>query len=356
MPPNVYLIYNEKRAHKLVPLLDRFDVCRIASGADLITAVQARFRTAASSSSRPIVLVDSFGRFAVLALLAAWCLNATLAVRIRGNVLRESRDADPRTLSWAQRLRRAASERLIRLTLDVADCIIYNSKHVREQMRATVNPQALDELVYNPYTGPAPSTAAAFPAASPFPESAGPEGLNLLTVTNMDFREKAFPTLHAIEHWVPAPAWERLNLRWVVLGNGKYMRRFQTRVSDLAWADRVRVEGWVDNPRPYYGWANLLVHLTRLDNFPNVVMEAMMHQCPVITNENSCGTREQVVDGETGAVVSSADEFVEYLRRYQASAALRRLHGERGRNTVEDNWTVAHQRRRMERVLQKLAR
>jgi glycosyltransferase involved in cell wall biosynthesis len=81
-------------------------------------------------------------------------------------------------------------------------------------------------------------------------------------------------------------------------------------------------------------------------------MEAMMYGKPVITNEDSDGTLEQVFDGVDGFVVKNADSFVNALRTYAQDPALREQHGQTGAALVKERFSVAAQRRAMEEALE----
>ncbi|MEJ7718755.1 MAG: glycosyltransferase family 4 protein [Thermoleophilaceae bacterium] len=130
-----------------------------------------------------------------------------------------------------------------------------------------------------------------------------------------------------------------------------------TRSASARWSateglqDRVHVLGRVEGVSEVYEWCDVLVHLTGLDAFPSVPMEAMMHEKPVITNVDSCGARELVFDGENGLVVKDSYEFAAALRRYAKDPALRERHGRSGRSFVKENLSVPLLRNQMQRVL-----
>ena len=197
-------------------------------------------------------------------------------------------------------------------------------------------------IVHNPYTEPG---GQAKPLVDP-PRG----GLQLLTVTNMNLSAKIQPLYTAIERWVPPQAWEELDIQWVICGSGRHEAHLREFVSARNLDHRVHVMGHVDGISAWYGWCDVMAHLTRMDSFPNVVMEAMAWRRPVITNEDSCGTREQVCDGETGCVVEDGAAFMRALQAY-GDADLMRRHGEAGWRKLQSEFTVDVQRARLHEAL-----
>lgn len=65
----------------------------------------------------------------------------------------------------------------------------------------------------------------------------------------------------------------------------------------------LHVVGFSDDPRPYYKRMDVLVLPSRREGFPNVVLEAAAMGVPSIV-ANTTGTKDSVVDGVTGRIVS----------------------------------------------------
>ncbi len=342
--PRILCVAGPRRIHKLLPLLDGFDV-------DLVSE-----RDGAAALLRPrtrpdLVMLDTFGRWAALALAWSWLCRAPLVVRLRGEYFRERReilDADPGPL---RRPRYAVNVALGRLCLSRARLVVTTSDYLGQAMRPWV-PEAKSVVVHNPVTGPVTGPAA--DAADGRPPALPQGGLHLLSVTNMNLRSKVDPTIEAMDAWVPPDLWDALDIHWVVCGRGHHEARLRDWVAARDLSHRVHVAGHVEGLAPYYDWCHALVHLTRLDAFPNVTMEALTHARPVITNADSCGTREQVRDGESGFVVEDAAGFVQALGAYASSPALRARHAANGKRFVEDAFCVAAQRTRMKSALDAL--
>ncbi|MDP9439606.1 MAG: glycosyltransferase family 4 protein [Actinomycetota bacterium] len=236
---------------------------------------------------------------------------------------------------------------LARLCFARARAVICNSEYLARAM-APYTRGKMVSIAHNPCTVPDPTF---FGQEVPeFPDG----GFRLLTVTNMNLRSKIQPLAEAISDWIPPELWEEMDLRWVICGSGSHEARLRALVRERGLDDRVRLLGRVENVPAAYEWCSVLVHPTRMDAFPNVPMEAMAHCKPVITNADSCGTREQVFDGENGFVVEDAGSFLAALRAYAADPKLREHHGRVGKLLVEREFSVEAQRRAMRRALERV--
>ena len=68
----------------------------------------------------------------------------------------------------------------------------------------------------------------------------------------------------------------------------------------------------------------------------------------MITNADSCGVREQVMDGINGRVVDGADEFADAIVEYASTPSLRDAHGRAGAKMVREHWSIEAVRESME--------
>ena len=335
--PSVVYVNNPTRAHKVLPLLEGLPVTVVKRFGDLL-------RLKRDHGARNVVLIDTFGRPGMMGLAASVLLRAPLIVRLRGEFFKEERErAEVRTdaLRWA---RYWGNVFLARLCLRAARGVVYNSRYLEGAMGSYAKGKRT-AIVHNPYTLPGSG-------ASEGPEAGLPQGgLKLLTLTNMNLRSKVEPMIEAVDGWIPREVWENLDIHWAICGSGYHEGRFWEVVKERGLEDRVSLLGKVSGVRGLYEWSDVLVHLSRLDGFPNVPMEAFLLGRPVISNEDSCGTRELVFDGETGSIVRDAASFAEALRAYAEDPTLGERHANAGRALTEERFTVAVQRRAMRAAL-----
>jgi len=126
-------------------------------------------------------------------------------------------------------------------------------------------------------------------------------------------------------------------VRLVVLGwqDKKEAERMRGAVACLGLGDRVRVEGFAADPRPYYAAADAFVLPTKFDPFSNATAEALACGLPVITTAAN-GVSELMTDGLEGMVLADPYNLrglAEALARLQD--ADRKRMGEAGRALAE---------------------
>ena len=332
----VYMHSPSRKSGKLLPLLEGLPVVSVRNCRDLLSLQPV---------PGDVVILDQFGRWALFGLVASLFLRAPLVVRLRGEFFREERErAEARTdlLRW---LRYLLNVLLGKLCFRKARLILCNSHYLARVTAAHTRPEKIS-VVLSPYTAP---------GDGPEPELPQRGGLRLASVSDMVLRSKVRPLFDAIGDWMPPGLWEDLDVRWVICGSGYHEEHLRTLVRKEGLSERVSVLGRVEGVSEVYEWCDVLVHLTGLDAFPSVPMEAMMHEKPVVTNADSCGTRELVFDGENGLVVRDGHEFAAALRRYAQDPDLRERHGWAGRSFVEENLSVNILRGEMQRVLIEIA-
>ena len=125
------------------------------------------------------------------------------------------------------------------------------------------------------------------------------------------------------------------NFYGVVVGVDKQHALYERLSHELQIAHRVRFVGGVDDVRPYYGAADLLVLPTLYDPFPNVCLEAMASGLPVITSTTS-GAAELIDAGENGYVCAALDSatLAQQIESCAGRLADAQRMGEAARETV----------------------
>lgn len=92
----------------------------------------------------------------------------------------------------------------------------------------------------------------------------------------------------------------------LVVGRDKKLAHFRGRAAALGVAARVQFLGPQPDVKPYYGAADALVLPTLYDPFPNVALEAMACELPVITSTKS-GASEFIEASVSGFVCDALD-------------------------------------------------
>lgn len=98
-------------------------------------------------------------------------------------------------------------------------------------------------------------------------------------------------------------------LRLAILGEhrGKEYKKLAAQADSLGVAERVTMPGGVDNIGPWYRGALCFVLSSRYEGWPNVVIEAMAHGCPVVSFDCDYGPAEIIEPGVSGILVPDGD-------------------------------------------------
>ncbi len=89
----------------------------------------------------------------------------------------------------------------------------------------------------------------------------------------------------------------------VILGDGEERSSLHKLSTELEIDDRVIFLGSVGNMAEWYERADLFVMSSKLEGFPNVLLEAMSHGLPSISFDCNTGPRDMVKDGLNGILV-----------------------------------------------------
>lgn len=336
---NIIYIYNASRAHKILPLLEGNNVFVFKS----MTHLYAIRKIAANNA---IVLIDSFGMFGIKGILVSMLFGVPLIVRLRGDFFRERQEIYEIRSSILAAPKLFIQLSLAHICILRSKAIIANSNYLRGVVLQRY-PHKNIAVVYNPYTQKSPFE---LQSEANLPKS----GYHLLSITNFNLVSKVEPLFVAMSEWLSESEWEKYDLYWVVCGSGPLASDFKKRIESLSYSKRIIYLGHVNSVDQYYQWSNLFIHLTKMDAFPNVTLEAMMHEIPVLTNEFSCGTLEQVCQGVNGMIVSGADEFTSAIDFYFSDKVSSRSHGQKGHQIVNEKFSVTAQLDRMKALIGKL--
>ena len=91
-------------------------------------------------------------------------------------------------------------------------------------------------------------------------------------------------------------------VRLVLIGDGSLRDQLLAQAAALGAADRVRVTGWVDDPRPIVAGLDVFALPSQAESFPLSIVEAMLSGVPVVASDVG-SVRDAVVPGRTGMLV-----------------------------------------------------
>jgi N-acetylgalactosamine-N,N'-diacetylbacillosaminyl-diphospho-undecaprenol 4-alpha-N-acetylgalactosaminyltransferase len=95
------------------------------------------------------------------------------------------------------------------------------------------------------------------------------------------------------------------NIKLVLLGEGKNQDQYKTLSQELRAADQVIFKGFVANPFPYYQKALFTVLSSKNEGFPNVIIESLAVETPVISFDCFSGPNEIIIDKTNGFLVEN---------------------------------------------------
>ena len=95
--------------------------------------------------------------------------------------------------------------------------------------------------------------------------------------------------------------------RLVILGEGPERGRLLRLAEELGVSEHVDMPGFKVNPFAYMSKARLMVHSSKYEGFPNVLVQAMACGTPVVSTDCDHGPREILEDGKWGRLVPVGD-------------------------------------------------
>lgn len=95
--------------------------------------------------------------------------------------------------------------------------------------------------------------------------------------------------------------------RLVIVGEGEERPKLEAIVRQLDIADRVLLPGAMDNPFRMLAGASMLVLSSRWEGYPNVLLEALALDVPVVATDCRHGPRELLDVGSSGRLVPVGD-------------------------------------------------
>ena len=203
---------------------------------------------------------------------------------------------------------RVPAPRLYRLPAGV----VAVSEGVKRGLESMNVPSARISVIPNPVAGP---------EARAFEHGPSPLADRFVLGAGRLAREKGFDRLVAA-----FAALGRRDVRLVILGEGTERESLVRLTRQLGVDDLVHLPGRVADIGRWYRYAACCVLSSRHEGWPNVLGEAMVHGCPVVSFDCPYGPSEMIEDGENGLLVADGDveALTAAIARVLGDAALRR--------------------------------
>lgn len=99
----------------------------------------------------------------------------------------------------------------------------------------------------------------------------------------------------------------RKDVMLVIAGEGSERARLEALARELGVDDRVRLPGYIPDPLPLLGHADLFVLTSNYEGFGNVLVEALEQGTPVVSTDCPFGPREILDNGKYGTMVPVGD-------------------------------------------------
>jgi glycosyltransferase involved in cell wall biosynthesis len=95
--------------------------------------------------------------------------------------------------------------------------------------------------------------------------------------------------------------------RLVLLGEGSQLDMLKCLAADLSIEDRVEFAGYSDDVHQWMRRAQVFVSTSRVEGFPNVLLEALASGCAVVSTASSDAVAEILENGDLGTIVPVGD-------------------------------------------------
>ncbi len=107
------------------------------------------------------------------------------------------------------------------------------------------------------------------------------------------------------------------DLKLIILGEGKERRALENLIAELELQDKILLPGYMDNIYPYLKHAQLCVISSRIEGFPNTLLQMMASNTKVVSTLCAGGIEE--LEGVFTCVPDNIDDLAEAMKQCLAS-------------------------------------
>ncbi len=162
----------------------------------------------------------------------------------------------------------------------------------------------------------------------------------IVMVARFDKRSKDFPTLIAAYNSLPGELKNKYKL--VFVGDGPDMDEVKALVLKTTDKDNIYFAGMQSNPYKWMRRSRLLVHSSKTEGLPMVLLEAFACDTPVVATNCQTGPTEILDNGQAGILVKVGDvqAMTDSIKLILEDDDIRKSLVEKGRNQLQKFSTI----------------
>lgn len=97
------------------------------------------------------------------------------------------------------------------------------------------------------------------------------------------------------------------NVSLAILGDGDKRSELQALIDELKLSENITLHGFIADTASWYRRSDLLVLSSKIEGFPNVIVEALAHGLPVVSTDCLTGPRDILNNASYGSLVAVGD-------------------------------------------------
>lgn len=190
---------------------------------------------------------------------------------------------------------------LVKIFYKKANAIVCVSKGVAQDLSLVIGNLKTIKVIYNPVVD-----GSLLILSKEKINDLGFDNLNLPTIVAVGRLTKAkdYPTLlKAFSLVIP-----EIPARLLIIGEGEDREEIQNLIRDLKISEKVFLLGFKENPLKYIKASDIFVLSSKLEGFPNSLVEAMACGVPVVATDCQSGPNEIIENEESGFLVPVGKE------------------------------------------------